>query len=340
MTRMMILLLAASLPMVAAAQNVRPMPNQTAPPDRLENDPDFQRLSPEKQAWVRWMNGRIEAAIEKKDLKALKQLELEFGQRKLLGTTFCGEHVVNDGTFVDDIARNNSREEAYAVRWLAAEPGVTVHTAIFTASGRCVARDGEVLDDGKALVQVMPNSLSLSNQHGFVAYEALYWPSPSQNAQGSAPRRAIFIENRYLADLDPRRASAPFSLNANESDGDVRWNDKQEVLDVKPGIALLPLEQGSRPPLGGRPPIQNSTPSFLPQVAPPAKPAPAPAPQVAAKRPTTPKQPPISSAQNGCGDSKAAPKAGAPIYGALRNALGKPQRTCPVPTASGQGAKQ
>lgn len=340
MKTIIFLAMAASLPMVTAAQNVRPMPNQTAPPNRLENDPDFQRLSPEKQAWVRWINGRIETAIEKKDLKALKQLELEFGQSKLHGTTFCGEHVVNDGTFVDDIARNNSQEEAYAVRWLAAEPGVTVHTAIFTASGRCVAHDGEVLDDGKALVQVMPNSLSLSNQHGFVAYEALYWPSPSQNAQGSAPRRAIFIENRYLADVDPRKASAPFSLNANELDGDFRWNDERELLDVKPGVALVPAAQGPRSPSGARPPVQNITPSFLPQLASPAKQGPAPAPTGAAKQPTTPKQPPTPSAQNGCGDSKAAPKAGAPLYGALRNALGKPQKTCPVPAASGQGAKQ
>ncbi|MGB6942474.1 MAG: hypothetical protein WBE37_08780, partial [Bryobacteraceae bacterium] len=234
-----IALLLALLPAGICAQNAT-LPNQTAPPDPLGSDPGFQRLSPEKQALIRALSGRVDAAVEQKDPKAIEQLTLEMAQRELMGTQFCGEHVVNGGTFIDAFARNQSHEEAFAVRWLDREPGMTVHTAVFTNAGRCVVSDGERLEDGKTIASVMPNSLAVSQQHGFVAYEAEYWNSPVERSAGGALHRGIFIENRFLAELDPRNASAPFSLNVNEQQGDFRWSARQEGLELRPGV-ILPL---------------------------------------------------------------------------------------------------
>jgi hypothetical protein len=248
MTKVMFLLLAALPPSAILAQNTKPLPanesaqTTNAPPaqaDRLEDDPRFKRLSPEGQAWMRAITARFDAAIDQKDTKALEQLTLEVAQRELTGTKFCGEHIVNDGTFVDAFARNDSHK-AFAVRWLDREPGTAVHTAIFTGEGRCVVMDGDSLQDGISISRVMPNSLAVSAKHGLTAYEAEYWKSPSERSGGGAAHRGVMIENRFLIELDPHKASAPFSLNANDEDRDFWWNDEKERLEMRPGVVIVP----------------------------------------------------------------------------------------------------
>ena len=62
----------------ARAQQSTAPPNateQAAKPDTdLENDPEFKRLPPNQQEWVRTMSARIHTAIADKDTTALEQI--------------------------------------------------------------------------------------------------------------------------------------------------------------------------------------------------------------------------------------------------------------------------
>ncbi len=234
----MFLLLAVSLPSAMWGQNTQPIqPNGAAQvqPGRLEDDPGFQRLSPEQQDWVRTLTQRVDKALADKDVAALDQISLDVTKHQLLGKTMCG-HRVDDGTFVDAVATNASRQDAIAMRWLDAK-GSAVHSAIFTGDARCVAKDGDSLE-GKAIVRVLPNSLAVSNQHGLTAWEGEYWNSPVEQAAGGAPHRGAFIENRFLVELDPHKTSPAGSPDLSDKDRDFQWNKDQETLAVKPGIAL------------------------------------------------------------------------------------------------------
>jgi len=317
------LLLALSLPSVIWAQSAKPRSANGSPQaaqpqqglvESLENDPEYKRLSPERQAWVRAMTTRLETATNQHDIRALEQLKLEVAQRELTGTKFCGGLVVNEGTFVDAFV-SKEPYQAFAVRWLDREPGTAVHTAIFTSGGRCVVKDGDVLEGDKSITRILPK-LAVSGKYGFVAYEAFFL-SPSELAAGSTPHRAVFIENRFLTELDPHKASAPFSLSVNDEELDFRWNDDPVRVELKPGLALLPAAQA--PAAAG---TKQTT----------QRPLPAPS-----------KQPANQAAQTGCGSGKSATKkpgfGGIPLPGSIAKVMQKAQQSaCAATAEDGQGA--
>jgi len=274
MRTIMILLLAALLPSEIWAQSTQPPPPKTgaqtqqAQPGSPEDDPAFKRLSPEQQDWVRTMTDRLNVAVEKKDIGAIEQLKLDGTKHQILGMTLCG-HRVDDGTFVDAVSLNASTQQAIAIRWLDSK-GTVVHSAILTGSTRCVAKDGDTLE-GKTIVRVLPNSLSVSNKHALTAWEGEYWNSPMERAAGSALHRGVFIQNRFLVELDPHKTSSAGSCGVINKDCDFRWNDDAETVAVKPSVVLAP------PPVytySAAPPANNSKPANAPS-APAQPPAPA-----------------------------------------------------------------
>jgi len=227
------------------AQNQSPPQQQTngqegqlnADPDDLKNDPDFQRLSPAQQDWVRSMTNKLHSAIEQKDLRVLDQLKLEAAQKQLIGTKFCGEHIFSQATFLDALALSDSRkDEAFVARWLEPEHGSgEVHSAVFTGS-RCIARDGDTLD-GRRISRILPNSLAIGNQNGLVAYEALYFDDQAQSPIPTTDiRRGIFIENRFLIDLDARKASALH--DPRDEDRDFWWSPGKERIQMRFGVVV------------------------------------------------------------------------------------------------------
>ena len=153
--------------------------------------------------------------------------------RALPGATVCG-HSMDAGTFIDARAQNASHEEAVMMRWLDAK-GTAVHSGLFM--GRCVAKDGDTIDS-KIIVRVLPNSLAVSNKHGLTAWEAEYWDSPAEKGWRSTPHRGVFNENRFVTELDPTRVSEAGSVSSAEAD--FRWDEEQETVVLKPGIAPVP----------------------------------------------------------------------------------------------------
>jgi hypothetical protein len=142
--------------------------------------------------------------------------------------------VIDAATFVDARAQNASHEEAQVIRWLDPK-GTAVHSAL--AMGRCVAKDGDTID-GKVIVRVLPNSLAVSSRHGLTAWEAEYRNLPFEQSVGGTPHRGIFNENRFVAELDPSKASEAGSTGG--ADPDFRWNEEQETLALKLGVVLVP----------------------------------------------------------------------------------------------------
>jgi hypothetical protein len=184
-----------------------------------------------------------------------------------------------------------------------------------------VAIDGLTLRDGKSILAVMPNSLAISNQHGLIAYEAEYSPSPSGNFNVGAAHRGLFVEDRWVADLDSQKASPPFSPELDVAGLDFRWGVAEEKLEIKPGVAIAPVTQA--------PPVRTSA-----QTAPPQ-----------AQRPAAPPTPASrQSSQNGCDSSKTPAKktrfGGVALPDSVAKALQKLQSPCPAGPAGGQGAKQ
>jgi hypothetical protein len=150
-----------------------------------------------------------------------------------LGANLCG-HVIDAATFIDARAQNASHEEAVVMRWLDPK-GTAVHSALFM--GRCIAKDGDTID-GRVIARVLPNSLAVSQAHGLTAWEAEFFNLPFEASAGGTPHRGVFSENRIVAELDPGKASAPG--NASGSEPDFRWNEEQETVAVRSGIALIP----------------------------------------------------------------------------------------------------
>ena len=237
-----LLLTAALLPLstVMGQQTTTPQPQeatgQQGPGARLEDDPAFQRLSPEQQDCLRRTTSRLNTGVDQKDISAIRQLKLDAAKHQIIGMSVCG-HTVDEGTFVDAVTLNASSEEAIAIRWLDPK-GTVVHSAIFTGRKRCVAKDGDTVD-GKSILRALPNALAVSNQHGLNAWEAEYWNSPVEQGKGGAPHRGVFIENRLLVELDPHKASSPNIRSLSDQDRDFRWNDEQESLALKPGVVLV-----------------------------------------------------------------------------------------------------
>ncbi len=213
-------------------------PPVASDPDPLENDAAFKRLSPDKQQWVRGVMDKLNKAIQQKDIGALDRLKVEVAQMELTGMKFCGDHVLGEGVYLEALALDDSRkDEAFVARWLESERNSNApHTAVFSTK-RCVATDGDILE-GKSIVRILPNSLAISNQHGLVAYEALYVDHPGEGL-GADVRRGIFIENRFLIELDPRTAS-PLGGELGDETRDFSWNGEKERLDMRPGVFLAP----------------------------------------------------------------------------------------------------
>ena len=241
-----------------------------------------------------------------------------------LGANLCG-HVMDAGTFIDARAQNASHEEAFVLRWLDPK-GMSVHSALFM--GRCVAKDGDTID-GKLIVRVLPNSLAVSDRHAFSGWEAEFWISSSEQAPGRTPHRGVFSDGRFVAELDPSKASEVGV--ASSIDPDFRWNnEEEEILALKPGIVLVPS------PLhytyATAPPPNNVQ-------APSPQPAPAQAPSPAAK-PCTP-QPQQGPKVN----VKAPPKASAwacqhlGICPENKPVVLNGDNGCPATPAAGQPAK-
>ncbi len=258
--------------------------------DRLEDDPGFRRLTLAGQERVRKMTQRLHAAIEQHDVRAIDQLRRDLIHYQLTGATFCGGHVVDESTHLDEFAPSEIGN-AFLVRWVDPERASSfVHTAVFTGN-RCVALDGDMIE-GKKIAKILPNALAVSQKNGFVAYEALYADQAS-NAGGPQPYRlGVFIENRFLTDIDPKKV-AP--IDAVDASRDFRWRKDQELLDVKPEIILhvAPVQPvasqapASRIGLIVAPAFQQAARS--PRVANPSRPATPPAQAMDAKaKPLTP----------------------------------------------------
>jgi hypothetical protein len=92
--------------------------------------------------------------------------------------------------------------------------------------------------DAKLVVRALPNSLAISNRHALVAWEAEYFNSAAEQSRGGTPHRGVFIENRFLTELDPHKASAAGSRDVTDETRDFRWNEAQETLSMKPGVVL------------------------------------------------------------------------------------------------------
>ena len=103
------------LQLIAAGQQNPQLQTQTSTtlPTPLEQDPRYAQLSPQGQSWMRANFSRFQAAIEHEDLKALRLLTLEAAQFALASnaTKFCGEHVMNQGTFVDRRFVSNGNQQ-------------------------------------------------------------------------------------------------------------------------------------------------------------------------------------------------------------------------------------
>jgi len=201
----------------------------------------------------------------------------QVGQGAEPGARYCG-HVMDAGTFVDARARNASGEQALVIRWLDQKTN-TVHSGLFM--GRCVAKDGDKMIDGKIIARILASSLAVSEKHALTGWEADYWNHAGEQTGGGTPHRGVFNENRFVAELDASKASDPNS--ASSADPDFRWDEEQETLTLKPGI--LP------PP----PPTVNYTYRTAPPPSAPSEPAQAPAP--AAKPNCTPQQGPKVNVQ-------------------------------------------
>jgi hypothetical protein len=243
-TMMLFLLIAASLPSAVRAQNATPPPaggtQNTQPPPatqpgKLEDDPAFKQLSPEQRVFVKKTMDKVEDAIQRKDVDALEDVELALIREQLVGLTLCG-HVIDEGTYLDAAPHTTSQHYAFAVRWLDSRSSA-VHTAIFSNGKRCVVTDGETVD-GKVVARALPNSLAVSNRHALVAWEAEYFNSAAEQAKGGTPHRGVFIENRFLTELDPHKASVAGSRDVTDETRDFRWNEAQETLPMKPGVVL------------------------------------------------------------------------------------------------------
>ena len=219
----------------ASGHEVPPIPNA------LEDDPNFKRLSPEAQYWVRTLTKELHEAIEQRGIKGLDQFKLAVAQGELEGAKFCGERIFGQWTFVAAVALNESRkEEVFVARWLEHDGGSRgVHSAVFTER-RCIASDGDIVD-GKRISKILPKSLVVSGQNGLVAYEALYFDHPAAGPEmPQFVHRGVFIENRFLVELDLRKGSVP-NRPVKDEDRDFWWNDQQERLDMRSGVVLDPV---------------------------------------------------------------------------------------------------
>jgi hypothetical protein len=188
------------------------------------------------------MTQRLNIAIEQKDIKAIAQLRRDIAHHKLLGSMFCGSHFVDEGTNLDELARSEAGD-AYLARWVDPERASSlVHTALFTGD-RCIAQDGDLIE-GKRISKVVPGALTISPK-GLVAYEAFYVDQHGAAGPPQTFRLGIFVENRFIADLDPQKA-AP--LASSEGNRDFRWQNDQ--LDIKPEIILhvAPVQPALRAP--------------------------------------------------------------------------------------------
>lgn len=223
---------------------------------RLEEDPDYRRLAPDKQAEVRATMEKVHNVIVQRDMNALRQVQLDITSRQIRGIALCG-HLADERTRVEAVSFNQAREQVLLISW-PSEIGGVAHTAIVTGRGRCVVADG-VQVDGKRILRVLPHSLGISEQSAMVAYEALY-AGRDVNGREGAEQRGAFIENRFAAELDPHSASplAKFS----EDDRDFWWKRDAETLDAKPGVWRVPSVAAApaRPPAMAGAPVTTSPP--------------------------------------------------------------------------------
>jgi hypothetical protein len=204
---------------------------ETAPRVRMEGDSTFLRLPPEKQAWVRQTMDRLDGAIKDGAAEAFGRLLLDAVKPQLIGKAFCAT-TFDEATHLD-VVETSSTAQAFAVRWLDKARGATfVHTAIFTEK-RCVVHDGDLVD-GKRILRVLPNSLAVSYPHGLVAYEALYFDPADDGKAGPANRRGVFIDDRFLVDLDPLKASSSRERNR----ADFWFALISDQLEVRPEIRM------------------------------------------------------------------------------------------------------
>ena len=209
--------------------------------ERLDDDPTFQQLSQENQTWVKRLTDRIYLAANDWELKALQRQYLDFTRSQFIGRQFCN-HTFTQATYLDAV-RTNSGTRAFAVRWLDPEPGTTiVHTALSTDS-RCVVRDGDLID-GKRIFRVLPNSLAISHQDGLVAYEALYSDPADDITPGHSYRRGVFIDKRFVADIEPQSLTA----SPDEDAFDFWWREDLERLEISPGLRVRPIPNNAGRP--------------------------------------------------------------------------------------------
>jgi hypothetical protein len=132
-----------------------------------------------------------------------------------------------------DVIDTNSVGQAFAVRWLDPARGETfVHTAIFTEK-RCVVHDGTFIDE-KRILRVLPNSLEVSYPHGLVAYEAIYVDSADDGKSMPSYRRGAFVEDRFVFDIDPQKASSSRERNKP----DFWFGFLSDQLEVRPDVRV------------------------------------------------------------------------------------------------------
>jgi hypothetical protein len=251
-------------------QTSQPLPPSS---NRHDGDPASRRRFPDRQAETAQQKTSAEQEAADNDSHAAYPFESPWVSAIISGATLCG-HLVDDGTFLDAVSFNAAGQMAFVIRWLDWRPGTIVHSALLTGADTCFVTDGAIVD-GKVIARAMPNSLAVSNQHAFVAWEGEYWNSPLESTTRS-PHRGAFIGNKFAFEIDQRNATPATMPDKLKFSSDFRWSNVNEVLVPKPGIVLIPASPVIAAP---------ARPAALPKAAPTAMPKEPAAANIGARRP-------------------------------------------------------
>jgi hypothetical protein len=190
-----------------------------------------------------------------RDIASQSQAILESTKAQLIGSTFC-RHVIDATTFVDALAFGRTGLDSFIVRWLDPNPGSPVHTAVYSPTLECLAKDGDTVD-GKRIVQILPNSLASSAKHRLIGWEALYEEVPIDRASSPTLHRGAFTESKFSFELDPVRASTLDSFA--QEPPDYGFDDNREVLIPRPGVLRVATRPQAPATPATQPPSSSQT---------------------------------------------------------------------------------
>jgi hypothetical protein len=163
--------------------------------------------------------------------EAAGQLLFDAVKPRLIGKTFCGSAFTQE-THLDAVETNPSAQ-VFAVRGSIRR--AARHLSIPPYSPKSGALSMTVISwTASAFLRVLPNSLAVSYSRGLVAYEAIYFDSANDGKSIPANRRGVFIEDRFLLDLDPQKASSSRERNRP----DFWFGFLSDRLEVRPEVRM------------------------------------------------------------------------------------------------------